>query len=243
LGSHKNKECQIDSLSQSWGIITEGANPERANIAINNAYQRLVREKSKIICLLSPPFDSSKPSPGYIQGYLPGIRENGGQYTHAACWLIWATALQGNGNKAHQLFSLVNPINHTDTKAGYDKYISEPYVLCGDVYSVEPLDGRAGWSWYTGSAAWLYRVTLEYILGIRISNNKLIINPCIPENWSEYSVSLKWKDYNFDIQINNPRHVCNGVKTIILNNTELESKDIDLTKIQSNYNKISIELG
>jgi cyclic beta-1,2-glucan synthetase len=243
LGSHKNKECQIDSLSQSWGIITEGANPERANIAINNAYQRLVREKSKIICLLSPPFDSSKPSPGYIQGYLPGIRENGGQYTHAACWLIWATALQGNGNKAHQLFSLVNPINHTDTKAGYDKYISEPYVLCGDVYSVEPLDGRAGWSWYTGSAAWLYRVTLEYILGIRISNNKLIINPCIPENWSEYSVSLKWKDYNFDIQINNPRHVCNGVKTIILNNTELVSKDIDLTKIQSNYNKISIELG
>ena len=168
------------------------------------AYQKLVDHDDELIRLLTPPFDKTPHNPGYIKGYPPGIRENGGQYTHAALWLIWAFADLGQADRAHELFKLINPIHHADESAQMDRYRVEPYVIAADVYSTPPHNGRGGWTWYTGSASWMYRLGLEQLLGIRRKASHLEIHPCIPGDWKGYQVNYRFGQSLYHIRIENP---------------------------------------
>ncbi len=185
LGSHTNDECQIDSLSQSWAIIAGGVNA-RSRQAFESAVRRLVNTDANIIQLFDPPFDKTTMDPGYVKGYLPGVRENGGQYSHAAMWMIQAAALTGDGELAMRLFDLLNPIHHADSQQKAEQYKVEPYVIAADVYANAQYIGRGGWTWYTGAAGWMYRVAIANMLGIRIENDRLTIAPVLPSNWSQF---------------------------------------------------------
>lgn len=207
LGSHRNTECQIDAISQSWAVLSNAASPERTHHAMYSAIEHLVRPKDGLILVLTPPFDKAQPDPGYIRGYPPGVRENGGQYTHAALWTVMAIAAQGDGNQAHALFSMLNPIQHARTQEQADRYKLEPYVVAADIYSVEPHTGRGGWSWYTGSAGWMQRTGIESLLGIRIQGETLLITPCIPQDWKEFEVLLHWRSSRYQCIIKNPKGV------------------------------------
>src|SRR5271166_758813 len=180
LGSAQNDECQIDAIPQAWAVISGAADPSRAQRAMAAVEERLVRPEAKLIQLFDPPFDRGPLQPGYIKGYVPGIRENGGQYTHAATWVVLAVALQGRGDRALELWNMLNPIYHATSPSEVERYKVEPYVACADVYGVPPHVGRGGWTWYTGSASWLYRVALEAILGFRLSGDTLRLEPCVP---------------------------------------------------------------
>ncbi|MCO6431985.1 MAG: hypothetical protein J5J00_14090 [Deltaproteobacteria bacterium] len=228
LGSKQNDECSIDSLSQSWGVISHSAEPERAVQAMGAVYEKLVDEEHGLIKLLDPPFNKGSLHPGYIKGYLPGIRENGGQYTHAASWTIIASALLGYGGKAHHLFNLINPINHTNSESGVEVYKGEPYVFCGDVYAAPPHEGRAGWSWYSGSAGWMYQAGLHYILGLKLIDEQLIIDPCIPKSWREYKIDAVLRGIKFTIKVENPAGVERGVKELLLDGRRIECGKIEL---------------
>ncbi|MGH7487870.1 MAG: GH36-type glycosyl hydrolase domain-containing protein, partial [bacterium] len=179
LGSATNDECRIDSIAQSWGVISGAAEPARGARAMAAVEKYLVRRGDNLILLFTPPFDHASPDPGYIKGYLPGVRENGGQYTHAAIWSVLAFAALGDGDKAGELFSLLNPINHASTRAGVYRYKVEPYVVAADIYAESPHVGRGGWTWYTGSAGWMYRAGIEWILGFRLRGSVLHLDPCI----------------------------------------------------------------
>src|SRR5512139_3594532 len=168
LGSAANAECQIDSISQSWAVLSGAAAPERATQAMDNVSRRLVRDGDRLIQLLDPPFDKSDLDPGYIKGYVPGVRENGGQYTHAAIWTVMAFAALGDNQRAWELLTMINPANHGKSAADVAIYKVEPYVVAADVYAVSPHAGRGGWSWYTGSAGWMYRLIVESLLGLRL---------------------------------------------------------------------------
>jgi len=189
LGSAENEECRIDSISQSWAVISGAGNPERTHMALKAADYNLVRQKDKVIQLLTPPFDKSSLNPGYIKGYVPGIRENGGQYTHAAVWMIMAYASLGNAERAWELLDMINPVNHTYAKENVAIYKAEPYVMAADVYSISQNLGRAGWTWYTGSAGWMYQLILESLLGFRKQGNQLRFIPCIPASWESYKIN------------------------------------------------------
>ncbi|MBV8275645.1 MAG: cyclic beta 1-2 glucan synthetase, partial [Verrucomicrobia bacterium] len=201
LGSHLNEECQIDCLPQSWSVISGAGDPERARQAMQSLNERLVRRDAKLIQLLDPPFDRSKPSPGYIQGYVPGVRENGGQYTHAAIWTVLAAALEGNNELAWELFALLNPVNHGRTAADIATYKVEPYVIAADVYWVPPHTGRGGWTWYTGSAGWMYRTLIETLLGFQPEGNQLRLLPRLPKAWTEYKITYRYGDTPYRINI------------------------------------------
>jgi cyclic beta-1,2-glucan synthetase len=190
LGSASNEECQIDSIAQTWAVMAQ-ARPERTRVAIEAVWQRLVRQDQGLVLLFTPPFDKSPLDPGYIKGYLPGIRENGGQYTHPALWLIEALTLLGDGDRALQIFDLINPIHHAASAAGAERYQVEPYVIAADVYGVPPHTGRGGWTWYTGSAAWTYRAALEFILGFRQRGDEISFQPRVPAEWNEFEVTLR----------------------------------------------------
>lgn len=192
LGSKSNDECRIDSLAQSWAVIVGTGDKEKEATAMKSALEHLVDREHRVVRLLTPAFDKTPLNPGYIKGYLPGIRENGAQYTHAATWLVIASAMSGMTEEAFTLWNMLNPITHTNTEPGIEKYQGEPYVLCGDVYSVAPHIGRAGWSWYTGSSGWLFQAGLHYILGIRLEDKTLKIKPCLPKEWSEYSAQVNF---------------------------------------------------
>ena len=192
LGSANNDECQIDSIAQSWAAISGVANPARARQSMAAVQQRLVRENDQLILLFDPPFDKGALDPGYIKGYVPGIRENGGQYTHAATWVVLATALLGQGERAMKLFGLLNPIHHSDSPEKVALYKVEPYVVAADVYGAPPHTGRGGWTWYTGSAAWLYRIGLEALLGFHLRGSRLQIEPCIPPDWPGYEITYRY---------------------------------------------------
>lgn len=170
---------------------------------MHSAVEHLVRPQDGLILVLTPPFDKALPDPGYIRGYPPGVRENGGQYTHAALWTVMAIAAQGDGNQAHALFNMLNPIEHARTKEEANRYKLEPYVIAADIYSVAPHTGRGGWSWYTGSAGWMQRTGIESLLGIRIQGDMLLINPCIPQDWSEFEVTLQWRSSQYHCIIRN----------------------------------------
>jgi cyclic beta-1,2-glucan synthetase len=211
LGTASDKECRIDSIVQSWGVISGAAEPARGARAMAAVNQHLVRRPEGLDLILTPPFDKTDHDPGYIKGYLPGIRENGGQYTHAAAWTVLAFAALSDGDKAAELFHMLNPINHTASRAAVQGYKVEPYVVAGDVYSEPPHVGRGGWTWYTGSAGWLYRAAVEWLLGFRIRGTVLSIDPCIPRGWSNYSMSFRYHSTAYKIRVENPSGVSRGV--------------------------------
>lgn len=242
LGSIQNSECKIDSLSQSWAVISEGGNKDRITEAMNALENYLVRRDEGLIKLLTPPFDEGDLEPGYIKSYVPGVRENGGQYTHAASWVVMAFAKMGDGDKAFELFELLNPINHSRTHIEYSKYKVEPYVMAADVYSVDPHIGRGGWTWYTGAAGWMYRVGFEYILGFKKYDDTLVIDPCIPKKWSGYDIKYKYKDTIYLIVVKNPDGVNKGVKKMIFDGDELEENRIKLIDDKKEHN-VEVYLG
>lgn len=228
LGSEQNQECQIDAISQSWSVISGAADPTRARIAMDSMERHLVKREEGLIRLLAPPFDSSPLEPGYIKGYVPGVRENGGQYTHGVVWTILAKAMQGDGDKAWELFNMINPINHGRTWYEISRYKTEPYVMAADVYTVEPHVGRGGWTWYTGSSSWMYRVGIEWILGLRLRGDRLYIEPCIPSTWEGFNITYRHKGTVYDIRVENPHRVGRGVREIWLDDRLIEDKVISL---------------
>ncbi len=211
LGSATQTECRIDSIAQSWSVICGAADPARASGAMAAVDRQLIQREAGLALLFTPPFDRSLHDPGYIKGYPPGIRENGGQYTHAATWSVIAYALLGQGDNAWELYSLLNPINRTSTRANVHRYKVEPYVVAADVYSVAPHVGRGGWTWYTGSAGWMYRAGLEGILGFRVRGTGLFLAPCIPKKWPRFEIAFKYRSSRYEILIDNPLGVSCGV--------------------------------
>ncbi|MHB1403495.1 MAG: GH36-type glycosyl hydrolase domain-containing protein [Thiobacillus sp.] len=201
LGSASNDECQIDSISQSWAIISKGGDPARARQAMTAVDQRLVRRDKQIIQLLDPPFDKSDLEPGYIKGYIPGVRENGGQYTHAAIWTTMAFAMMGDTERAWEFFAMLNPVHHGSTPEAIERYKVEPYVMCADIYGVAPHTGRGGWTWYTGAAGWMYRLTVETLLGLNLEVDHLRIAPCVPADWDSYKIHYRYRETVYHIAI------------------------------------------
>ena len=216
LGSAANEECMIDSIAQSWSVLSGGADRDHARQAMASLDQHLVRRDDRLILLLTPPFDHTTLEPGYIKGYVPGVRENGGEYTHAAAWVVLAFAALGDGDKAGELFSMLNPITHAATPAAVRLYKVEPYVIAGDVYGAPPHVGRGGWTWYTGAAGWVYRAGLEGLLGFRVRGTQLMLDPCIPSPWPGFSITYRYRATHYEITIENPSHRCGGVSLLEL---------------------------
>jgi cellobiose phosphorylase len=214
LGSAKNDECQITAIPQAWAVISGAADPVRSTQAMAAVEERLVHADSKLIQLFEPPFDKGSLQPGYVKGYVPGIRENGGQYTHAVTWVVLATALQGRGDRALELWNLINPIYHATTPAEVNLYKVEPYVVCGDVYGAPPHTGRGGWTWYTGAAGWLYRVALEAILGLRPVGGSLRIEPCVPAGWPGYEATYCHGSATYRVRVDNSAGTGRGVRSV-----------------------------
>jgi len=225
LGSQSNLECQIDSLPQSWSVLSGAGNPDRARQAMQAVEERLVRSEAKLIQLLDPPFDRSVPNPGYIQGYVPGIRENGGQYTHAAVWVVMARALLGDHDRAWELFTLLNPVIHGSNPAQISTYKVEPYVVAADVYAVTPHTGRGGWTWYTGSAGWMYRLLSEILLGLGLEGNRLRLTPRLPKHWPTCKIDYRYRKTLYHITIS---RMPNGSGQIYLDEAELTDRIIPL---------------
>src|SRR6202000_1861973 len=200
-----------DSIAQSWAVLSGAADPERAKLAMAALDKHLIRQDERIALLFTPPFDKSLRDPGYIKSYPPGLRENGGQYSHAAMWAIFAFTKLHDGNRAAGLFSLLNPVNHARTPMETERYKVEPYVVAADVYSVAPHVGRGGWTWYTGSAGWLYRAGIESILGLRIKGDLMEIDPCIPRYAPGFEMTLRYRGSVYEMSIHNPEGVARGV--------------------------------
>jgi cyclic beta-1,2-glucan glucanotransferase len=211
LGSAESLECRIDSIAQSWGVISGAAERGRATRAMAAVDRELVVRPAGVVRLLAPPFDKAPLDPGYIKGYVPGIRENGGQYTHASVWAVIAFAALGDGDKAGDFFRMLNPISHASTRAGAQRYKVEPYVVAGDVYAEPPHLGRGGWTWYTGAAGWLYRAGVEWILGFRLKGTAFTVDPCIPRNWPGYTLRFRYHSATYEIRVDNPSSVTRGV--------------------------------
>jgi cyclic beta-1,2-glucan synthetase len=228
LGSAQNDECSIDSISQSWAVLS-GAVPTRfAERAMDAVRTFLVARGSQTLLLLSPPFDKSAQEPGYIKGYPPGVRENGGQYTHAAVWIVMALARLGSGDEATEFFHMLNPVNHGRTAADVSRYKTEPYVMAGDVYATPPHAGRGGWSWYTGSAGWMYRAGIESILGLRRRGESFVVDPCIPSSWPDYRIIWRFGASRYEITVSNPTRRCRGVTTATLDGAPVSAGAIPL---------------
>jgi cyclic beta-1,2-glucan synthetase len=201
LGSVKNAECQIDSVAQSWSVLSGAGDIERSRSAMNSVYARLVRRDDALIQLLDPPFDKSDLDPGYIRGYVPGVRENGGQYTHAAIWTAMAFAALGDNARAWELTAMINPANHSRTEEGAATYMVEPYVVAADVYALAPHTGRGGWTWYTGSAGWMYRLVVESLLGLNLEGDRLRFAPCLPPEWDEAAMRYRYRETYYHIAV------------------------------------------
>jgi cyclic beta-1,2-glucan synthetase len=243
LGSAKNDECQIDSIPQSWAVLSGAGDQERARQAMESVEKRLIRRDERLMLLFSPPFDRTALDPGYIKGYGPGIRENGGQYTHAATWSIAAFAMLGEGDKALELFNLLSPIHHANRRANTDRYKVEPYVVAADVYSERPHVGRGGWTWYTGAAGWLYRVGLEWILGFHKEGSALRIDPCIPREWKRFEIDFRHGSSRYRIRVENPKAVCRGVSRISLDGTVLAADALIPLSDDGSEHRVEVVLG
>jgi cyclic beta-1,2-glucan synthetase len=242
LGSAQNDECRIDSIAQSWGVISGVAEPHRAIRAMAAVDEYLIRRGDGLVLLFTPPFDKSALNPGYIKGYAPGVRENGGQYTHGAVWTMIAFALLGDGDRSGELFSLLNPINHASTRAGLHKYKVEPYVAAGDVYAVPPHTGRGGWTWYTGSSGWMYRAGLESILGFKLRGSSLRIEPCIPRWWHEFEITYRHGETTYEIKVENPLALCRGVASVEVDGEARGDGEIKLVDDKGTH-KVRVVLG
>jgi cyclic beta-1,2-glucan synthetase len=221
LGSARNGECRIDALPQSWAVLAGFTSARRAEQAFDAVRAHLVRRPLGLILLLTPPFDHAEPDPGYIRGYPPGIRENGGQYSHAAMWTILALTRIGAGDEAVEMFHLLNPINHARDRAAAARYGGEPYVLAGDVYSHPMHAGRAGWTWYTGSAGWMYRAGLEGILGLTRQGDRLRVEPCLPTAWPSCTILWTQGRTTVEITIENPNAQSRGVGLVELDGRQV----------------------
>jgi cyclic beta-1,2-glucan synthetase len=222
LGSAINAECRIDSIAQSWSVLSGAADAGHATRAMAAVEEYLLRRGDGLVLLFTPPFDRGEVDPGYIKGYLPGVRENGGQYTHGAIWSVLAFAALGDGDKAGELFSILNPINHASTRAGVHRYKVEPYVMAADIYAEPPHVGRGGWTWYTGSAGWMYQAGVEWILGFRLRGTSLTIDPCIPRAWPRYEITFRYRSSRYEIVVENPAGVSRGVARTELDGLALE---------------------
>jgi cellobiose phosphorylase len=228
LGSAKNSECKIDSIAQSWSVISGMAKPGRMTEAMDAVQKYLVNREEGLIKLLTPPFDKGDLQPGYIKAYVPGVRENGGQYTHAAVWVVLAFCMLRNGDRAGELFHMLNPINHTRTKIEYSIYKAEPYVIAADIYGEPPHAGRGGWSWYTGAAGWLYRVGIENIIGFVKKGDKLFLNPCVPKSWSKFEIEYHYGGSVYHITVKNPHKICSGRVKLTIDEVPSEQEYINL---------------
>ncbi|HEX6270207.1 MAG TPA: glucoamylase family protein [Anaerolineales bacterium] len=228
VGSVNSRDCKIDSISQSWAVISGAGDPERVQMAMESLYEYLIRHDAGLILLLTPPFDRTIRDPGYIKGYLPGIRENGGQYTHAAIWAVWAFAELGQPERVYELFRMINPIYDADTPEKINRYFVEPYVIAADVYSHPSHLGHGGWTWYTGSATWMTRLIVEKILGLQCEGNHLRIDPCIPKDWREYEIHYRFGKTVYHLRIENPLGVNTGVTKLTLDGNLLRDEKIAL---------------
>jgi cyclic beta-1,2-glucan synthetase len=224
LGSAVNDACRMDSIAQSWSVISAAADPARGARAMAAVDEYLVRRVDGLVLLFTPPFDDTPLEPGYIKGYLPGVRENGGQYTHAAIWSAIAFAALGDGDKAVELFAMLNPINHASTEAGVQRYKVEPYVVAADVYAEPPHVGRGGWTWYTGSAGWMYRAGVESILGFRLRGARLVVDPCIPRAWHGFEMVFRYRSARYDIVVENTQGVSRGVSSVEVDGVSLDGE-------------------
>ncbi|MGE0556431.1 MAG: glycosyl transferase family 36, partial [Gemmatimonadales bacterium] len=228
LGSHTGDECRIDSLAQSWSVISGAGDPQRQAQAMEAVERHLVRDEARLIQLLDPPFDATPHDPGYIRGYLPGVRENGAQYTHAALWVVLATALRGDGDRAFELYQMLNPLTHTRTPAEVETYKVEPYVVAADVYTARGRLGRGGWTWYTGSASWMYRVGLESILGLTKRGDSLAFKPAVPAHWPEFSLVYRHGRSSYSIVVRHPARVTPDSAEVVLDGRRLAGSSIPL---------------
>ncbi|MFL6689989.1 MAG: GH36-type glycosyl hydrolase domain-containing protein, partial [Alphaproteobacteria bacterium] len=243
LGSAANRECRIDSIAQAWSVISEAASPDRAVRAMEAVDKYLVRPEDRLLALFAPPFVASLHDPGYIKGYPAGIRENGGQYTHGVLWTVIAFAMLGNGDRAGDLFALLNPVNHSRTDAEADRYRVEPYVACGDVYSVAPNAGRGGWTWYSGSAAWMYRTAVQYILGIRFSGERLFVSPVIPKRWPNFEVTIRHRSATYVIDVDNTVQCNSGVTRLTADGANLVPAEGIILQDDGRTHRVNVVMG
>ena len=242
IGSAQSEECRIDSIAQSWAVLSGTAPPARAERAMDSVRTHLIRRDARVLLLLTPPFDTSALDPGYIRGYPPGVRENGGQYTHAAIWVLMAVSRLGNGDEAVELFHLLNPINHSRTPADVSRYKVEPYVVAADVYAHPAHTGQGGWTWYTGSASWMYRAGLESILGITRRGSTIALDPCIPFAWPGFEAVLRFGETRYEITVENPRKRCRGVATAELDGVSVDARTIPL-RLDGGVHKVRAVIG
>jgi cyclic beta-1,2-glucan synthetase len=242
LGSSEDDECRIDSIAQSWAVLSQAAEPLRAAQAMESVDQLLVHQADQLILLLTPPFDKTERDPGYIKGYPPGVRENGGQYTHAAIWTAWAFAMLGQGDRAGALFRLLNPIYQADSPKKVARYKVEPYVIAADIYSQPPHTGTGGWTWYTGSAGWMYRLGLEAILGLTRLGNVLKIDPCIPKDWPGFKVNYRFGATRYSINVENPQGVNRGIRRVVLDGKPVPGNLIPLAE-DGRKHKVHVLMG
>ncbi len=241
LGSMENEECRIDSIAQSWSVISKMGDNDKKYISMESLEHHLIDRENGIIKLLDPPFEKGKLEPGYIKAYLPGVRENGGQYTHSSIWVIIAEAMLGFGDKAFELYRMISPIEHSRTKEASNKYKVEPYVIPADIYGSGNLVGRGGWTWYTGSASWYYKAGIEDLLGLKIEQGYLKIQPCIPKDWKEYQIKYIWKETVYDIVVKNPNGknvIENETSKVFLNGNQVENS----IKLDGSRNVYKIEV-
>jgi cyclic beta-1,2-glucan synthetase len=228
LGSAQNDECKIDSLPQSWAVLSGAGDPERLPVAMAAVEKWLVKDDERLVLLFTPPFEKGPLQPGYIKGYVPGIRENGGQYTHAALWVVQATALLGQGTRAMELVDLLNPIHHAATPPLVDRYRVEPYVVAGDIYGAPPHVGRGGWTWYTGSAGWFYQVALETLLGFQRRGNTVVVNPCIPAQWARCEIAYRHGTALYHFVVENPGRLERGRQQVEVDGATQEHAAVEL---------------
>ncbi|HEX9893318.1 MAG TPA: glucoamylase family protein [Gemmatimonadales bacterium] len=228
LGSRQAEACQIDSVAQTWSVLSGVAEPARAELAMQSVLERLVKWDDRLVLLLTPPFDAPRSDPGYVSSYPPGVRENGAQYTHAAAWVVWAFTALNQPDVVARLLAALNPINHTGTPEGIARYRGEPYVVAGDVGAEPPHVGRAGWTWYTGSAAWIYRSVVEGLLGIRRLGDSLVLDPCLPAGWPEVRVTYRYGSSRYHIRIENRNGGGRGVRSVVLDGAVLTEARLPL---------------
>jgi cellobiose phosphorylase len=241
LGSLVNPECRIDSVAQSWAVLSGAVSNERAVTAMESVKKHLIVRDDRLITLLTPPFDTAPLNPGYIKGYVPGVRENGGHYSHAAIWVVMAFAALEDSHQAWDLLPFLSPIHHSNTPEAVRNYRVEPYAVASDIYAAPPHTGRGGWTWYTGSAGLMYTLILESLLGVKRSGDFLTFNPCIPRQWSSYRIEYRYRSTTYFIEVKNPG-TGSGVRSIAVDGIDQDDKSIHLLDDEGNH-QVVVELG